>query len=360
MKIPGIRPIPGYITELRFPKGGGLRSFFKQLERFGVIKSVPSGSLTRRCNAIWNIISERGYKTGFIGWCCTWPAEKVNGFLVSQYAFPYELIIGKKVSSLANRTYPEGLMEELKSAIVGKEMTRDGFKEQLNVPVDLLPDKYFPWTFAKDETYYRMSRILLEKHKDLSLFGIYFSGIDASCHQWWPFLSEAPSAAILRTEALSHFETKQTSELQSILRSIIERCYVYMDRRVGQLLKFTSEADLVIVVSDHGFNFDGTLHIDAPDGIIILSGNMINKKGIFQQPPTVFDITPTVLWTLSLPVARDMDGRVLKDVFTSSWISMHPLKTVGSYEKDEKKSHAKSAPGMDEGIKERLKSLGYI
>jgi len=125
-------------------------------------------------------------------------------------------------------------------------------------------------------------------------------------------------------------------------------------------LQVASADDLVVVVSDHGFNFDGTEHTNAPDGIIILSGKMVKKEGVFQQQPTIFDITPTVLWALGLAVARDMDGRVLKDVFTPSWISTHPLKTIETYEKDERKPRAESAPGTDEGLKERLKSLGYI
>src|SRR5262249_54456935 len=47
----------------------------------GGIRPVTSPS--RNCKAIWNILSDHGLRAGAINWFASHPAEKVNGFVVS-------------------------------------------------------------------------------------------------------------------------------------------------------------------------------------------------------------------------------------------------------------------------------------
>src|SRR6185295_2234345 len=45
--------------------------------------AVPVTSNLRRVPALWNILSDAGRTVGFVGWWASFPAEKVNGYIVS-------------------------------------------------------------------------------------------------------------------------------------------------------------------------------------------------------------------------------------------------------------------------------------
>lgn len=45
----------------------------------------PSQTGLRRAKAIWNVLGDRGIRVGVAGWPATWPAEPVNGYMVSHY-----------------------------------------------------------------------------------------------------------------------------------------------------------------------------------------------------------------------------------------------------------------------------------
>ena len=59
-------------TELN-PQSGGVR---------------PVSSTSRKAKAIWNILSQRGFKTHVLGWFAGHPAEPINGISVSDL-YPY-------------------------------------------------------------------------------------------------------------------------------------------------------------------------------------------------------------------------------------------------------------------------------
>jgi len=46
---------------------------------------VPVTSNARKVNALWNILSEAGLRVGVVGWWASWPAEEVNGFIISDH-----------------------------------------------------------------------------------------------------------------------------------------------------------------------------------------------------------------------------------------------------------------------------------
>jgi predicted AlkP superfamily phosphohydrolase/phosphomutase len=45
--------------------------------------AVPVTSNLRRVPALWNILSGAGRTVGFVGWWASFPAEKVDGYIVS-------------------------------------------------------------------------------------------------------------------------------------------------------------------------------------------------------------------------------------------------------------------------------------
>src|ERR1039457_5804003 len=87
---------------------------------------LPISGWSRKVPAIWNVASAKGLKVGVVGWWATWPAEKVNGFFVSDRAppvlFPAEVLSGSPAL-----TWPEGLAEGVR--LVGRRDGTPGFDE---------------------------------------------------------------------------------------------------------------------------------------------------------------------------------------------------------------------------------------
>src|SRR5438876_1796508 len=95
----------------------------------------PVTSRMRRAPAFWNILPQYGLKVGVVGWLVTWPAEPIDGYIVSSY-LPYiynwstgRPLKGTIVSGIPHQTFPEGLIDELdplkvKPADLGDAMIR--------------------------------------------------------------------------------------------------------------------------------------------------------------------------------------------------------------------------------------------
>ena len=121
---------------------------------------------------------------------------------------------------------------------------------------------------------------------------------------------------------------------------------------------------IVVIVSDHGFGAEEhgditTAHTDT--GIIIVS-SPYNKKKKEISNAHVTDITPTILTMMGIPLDRVMDGKPLENIISPLFLKNHPVKYVESYKKlglGRMEYVPKKSP-VDEEVKERLRSLGYI
>jgi hypothetical protein len=56
------------------------------------------------------------------------------------------------------------------------------------------------------------------------------------------------------------------------------------------------------------------------------------RPGAAISGASVLDITPTVLYLMGLPVARDMEGRVLTEMLDEEFTRSHPITYIPSYE----------------------------
>jgi hypothetical protein len=74
-------------------------------------------------------------------------------------------------------------------------------------------------------------------------------------------------------------------------------------------------------------DFSGT-HERAPDGFMLAFGATVQHGR--PQRGSIVDVTPTLLYFLGLPVARDMDGFARVDVFTPEF-ALRPVSFVPSY-----------------------------
>ena len=141
----------------------------------------------------------------------------------------------------------------------------------------------------------------------------------------------------------------------------VEAMYVRNDTMVGELLAKAASFDTdVIVLSDHGWNYDGTSHWEKLPGIIIARGPSFAAKGKIEGL-SVLDITPIVLAIIGVPLSRKFEGKIPDDLLTDevlskvTYVDSYDLPPVALPENFDSVDN-----GLDAGMLERLKSLGYV
>jgi predicted AlkP superfamily phosphohydrolase/phosphomutase len=320
----------------------------------GYVKSTTTGEMVpytgnvRKVRAIWDILGENDLEVAIVGWMVTWPAEQVNGYLVSDY-IQYET---DKAIKLDKQTYPEDLFEDIDAFRVTQNDVTDADIAHL-FPVDIPPDEsgVAPWhkdyvkmIYATDETFRRIALHLYER--DVDFLAVYFNGVDSMCHSFWSFRNRQGHP----------------------LSSVIDDYYMWMDGVLGQFIDLVDDETLLVVCSDHGFygprraRDGGTLvgvYMHGEYGIISLVGKGA-RKGARIIDAEILDITPTILYALGLPVSRDMRGRVLTEGFEPDFLKSRPVTFIPTYETGERVAGDPVQSPVDEKIKERLRALGYI
>jgi predicted AlkP superfamily phosphohydrolase/phosphomutase len=93
------------------------------------------------------------------------------------------------------------------------------------------------------------------------------------------------------------------------------------------------------------------------EGIFMLRGNGL-RRAYEAKHAEIVDMAPTVLHLLGLPIPRDMDGRVLTEVFDRHFLALRPVEYT-----DEAAPPGFSGTGLSEDeaeeVRERLRGLGY-
>jgi len=311
--------------------------------------TVPFTGNARRVKAIWNILSEANYRVGIVGWMVTWPAEEVNGYMVSDYV-QYE----QEHSIRPDRqTYPGELFGEIDHLRVIPENVTDAEIARF-YPVSASPEEVqaAPWhksyvkmIYATDETMRRVTLHLAEK--DVDLLAVYLNGVDSFGHAFWHY---------------------RTDVKESPLSEIIDKYYVWVDETLGEFMDLVDDDTLLIVCSDHGFHGprrrpDGGLmlgiYMHGENGIIGFMGKGVRKGGEILDAD-VLDITPTILYALGLEVGRDMDGRVLTDAFEHGFLKSNPVSFVSTYDTEERRYSDPVKSPHDDKIKDKLRAVGYM
>jgi predicted AlkP superfamily phosphohydrolase/phosphomutase len=90
------------------------------------------------------------------------------------------------------------------------------------------------------------------------------------------------------------------------------------------------------------------------DGILILSGPHISAGELGRT--NLYDVVPTLLWTMGEGIAADGDGRVLFEAFTPQFVADQPVREAEAASIDRS---AVADDGSGE-VERRLKALGYI
>jgi predicted AlkP superfamily phosphohydrolase/phosphomutase len=94
-------------------------------------------------------------------------------------------------------------------------------------------------------------------------------------------------------------------------------------------------------------------------GVVIACGPQIKPGGtVFRA--TLYDIAPTILYLQGHPIPKDMDGRVLTDIFTQEYLRRHPVQQVEPTSIEPRAAVPELDANDARKIEERLRGLGYI
>jgi predicted AlkP superfamily phosphohydrolase/phosphomutase/tetratricopeptide (TPR) repeat protein len=284
----------------------------------GTSELRPVSVTSRKIKAIWNILTQEGFKTHLVGWWPSHPAEPINGVCVSN------MFQKQPKSNDDPWPVPPGSIhpKELESTLAEFRVRLDEITAAMLLPfvpeaakVDQKKDNYLhsiAHHLAEASTLHATSTWILE-NKDWDFMGIYFDTIDHFCHGFMKF--HPP-----RMEGVPE-------EYYTLYNDVVNSAYRFQDMMLERTLQLAGDDATVIILSDHGFHSD---HLrpkrlpkepiapaleHSPYGIICMAGpNILEDDHIFGA--TLLDVTPTILTLFGLPIGRDMDGKPLLQAFT--------------------------------------------
>ena len=200
---------------------------------------------------------------------------------------------------------------------------------------------------------------LLANQPHPQLLGYLSRKIDIASHYMWQFGSSpdfSPDSS--PDSSLDSSPDSSNAPSDEELSRLLEPVYRYEDELLGRLLAAAGHDINVVILSDHGFRWesDGWGHEEtAPPGIFLAMGPAF-KKSQRLASVRLYDIAPTVLHLLHMPVGKDMAGEVLVDALADN----RPSRWIESYDGvvDHRRPDAESP--FEERVLEELKALGYL
>jgi predicted AlkP superfamily phosphohydrolase/phosphomutase/tetratricopeptide (TPR) repeat protein len=343
------------------PHKHGIHGFMEPDPHSGGIRPVSSTS--RKVKALWNILTQRGFKTNVLGWFAGHPAEPINGVSVSDL-FPHA-------------SAPLDQPWNLPAGAVHPERLGETFARLRMHPGEVTEEAILPWIpragevdQEKDRALNTFAKILSEncsihnaatwilKNEPWDFLAVYYNGIDHFCHA---FMNYRPP----RMEGIPE-------ERFEIYKDVVDGAYRFHDMMLETLLTLAGPEATVILVSDHGFHSDhlrprsipnepaGPAVQHRPFGIFCMKGPHV-KKDERIYGTTLLDVAPTVLTLFGLPVGEDMDGRVLVQAFEEP----PEIERIPSWEKEAGEcgmhsSDLRMDPVAAQAVLEQFVALGYI
>ncbi len=343
---------------------------------------VPVRSYNRKTKAIWNILADGGRDPVVVGWWASYPAERVgDGAIVSDGLGFHGFGSTARGGDDGKKTYPPELYRDLDPLVPPEQQLPHDFVQRF---VHVSPEEYraemydparsaehnpfsaihlFQMYSVTAQGYAAIAEKLLSE-RPYDLFMVYFEQVDSFSHL---FMKYVPPR-------LPWVDDLGVARYQDVVRE----WYVYQDELLGRLL---SRIDLattaVFVLSDHGFKSGERrirseqvvdvrrAHLDhEPDGIFIAAGPHLKQGGRIGGA-SVLDLTPTLLYYLGFSVAKDMDGKVLTEIFEPAFSAAEPIRYLASYEAGAEEgsavAHKEEVSAEETAQREKaLQALGYL
>jgi len=334
----------------------------------GFTEPVPDGpgvrpvmSTSRRCKALWNILTQQSMASKVVGWYASHPAEPIRGAMVSN-----QMAFGRDEGPLA--PLPRGSVHpaEMADALSECRVHPSEIDASAILPfipdaarVAELPSNRIPKLqdmLAQTASVHAMALRLMERD-DWDLTAIYYEGIDRFGHEFMEF----------HPPKMAHVSEADFEAYRHCMTGI----YRFHDMLLEALLDAAGTRTSVLLVSDHGYWCDGRrpdpsvaepgpAEWHRPYGVFVAAGPGI-RAGARVHGAGLLDIAPTVLTLLGLPAAADMPGRVLVEALDGveaparidSWESVPG--ECGMHPADMRVDPADARAALDQ-----LVALGYV
>ena len=366
------------------PPEHGIRGFVRRRGEGKGDKRRLYNSHDRRTKAFWNILADYGRSAAVVGWGMTYPVEPIDGVMGAQVNTLDQahrrqgraILKGGLQAGITGQVFPEERTPEILTL-------HDHIVEELpqrveaifgDVPVQMSPltERLWnntQWAFRADAVYLEVAELLATEGFDL--VACYLGGADVTGHRFWrhmrPDLYEFPPP-LEEIEAFSE---------------VVPDYYRFLDQALGRLRAAMPPNANVLVITDHGMtavNRDAEFvnddipedinsghHHGAKPGVMVVAGPGFEPEAGFggswrkQDLPTlasVYDVTPTLLNLLGIPVGADMRGKVMEAVI------LPDSGSVPTHDSDEWQASRREAPGKqveeDPERMKQLRALGYI
>ncbi len=335
----------------------------------------PVTSRQRKVPAVWEMLSDAGVRIGNVGWWATWPADPVDGYLVTDRV-AYQLFGARPDAGDAKgKTWPAELYESVVRPRIASpdsipwEEVRQYLRGPRTRPEEfaaaereLLDD--FRTVLAATSTSMNVA-LALRSSMPVAFESVYLEGTDTVGHLFMPYRPP-------RLEGVDpgRFES---------FRDVVDAYYERADREVGRLLEGRGRDWTVMVLSDHGFAADASRplttdsrvgHGPAADwhrrfGVLVLWGAHV-RAGAQLDQASVYDIAPTILALFGQPVPLSWPGSVLTGALEPDFLEGQPVRY-----REDAPARAGAAPPAEPGalpevdpdaaeLREKLRNLGYL
>ena len=296
-----------------------------------------ASNVERRVKTLWEVAEEAGLRTAVVNWWATWPALPSGGMIVSDRA----VLRLERGGPLDAELSPPDLYDRLKMR--WHRIQRDaqdgararltqadpsGFRSLLVFPTHLR--KVLMRSAELDAT---MMQIVdaIDREATLDLLVVYLPGLD-----------------IAQDTLLGSGSGAPPSELD-VRIAALERYYVFLSQLTSAAIRGGGRRIFVITEA-------GRLH--RGDGVLAAMGPGLQTQS--RVAGTILDVAPTILYALGLPMARDLDGNVLRGLFTSESLAELPVRYVETYGRRGTVSVTRGESPLDQEMIDRLRSLGYV
>ena len=99
---------------------------------------------------------------------------------------------------------------------------------------------------------------------------------------------------------------------------------------------------------------------DGKTAILSVSGKGVKKGFKGDEPIDVFDVVPTLLTLMNMPIGKDMDGRVLTEAIEEDFLNKYPVKYIDTYDDSSYDDISGEDMEVSKELKDQLKALGYL
>jgi hypothetical protein len=281
-------------------------AFHSVLMHAGLGQRQPVSGYMRQTKAFWEILSDSGIQTGIVNWWGSWPARELRGWNISERYY-YKVVSANRSQ---DDTYPPELFGQYRS-LAGKTSSKiDG----------AALDRFYTSVFKS-----------LSQRMPVRVAALYLPGED-----------------------ILNYEFVERKEMDAFTYTARYREHLkWLDEQIGEISAQNSNYSLCIVLSA-GRSLPG--HSSG----VVIHGPESWKRGLIQDHSFAErSITPLILYTCGVPVARSMNGELLKAVLPQQFLARVPIRTVNAYIKKDR-MEIEHAGEFNDLLVEQMKSLGYL